>query len=562
MKHKTVFLLVVLLASILRLYKLDRVPVSMFGDELDVGYHAYSILKTGRDYQGNFMPLHFHSLAEWRTPLYLYSTVPTVAIFGISPYGVRLPAAFFGIAGVIAVYLLVKKVTKTKRLAMFAAFLLTVSPWHIQYSRAAFEVTEMLFFLLMALLFYFKAREKSKYLWVAVFFAMLMPWVYSTSKLYVPLVLLTAIFIWRKWLALIPLKHKILAVGTGLVLGLPLIVVTLTGEGSQRFGYVSVFSDPTVVPEVGVDRWEDAKSRGETGEGLSPAIADRLIHNKYTVWLKVITNNYLQSFSTDFLFMNGDPNPRHSIDGIGEFYRIDSIMLLVGIIVFLKSKLEIKVKTFLVILLLLSPISAAITRDGGNHATRLILMLPFIVLLVSYGLNWLRKHKTAFVMCCLLYVVNFIFYQHNYWVHNPYQSERWWHAGWGEAIQLIKQDEKNYDKVIISMAGEPAWIFFAAYMEYPPEAWQENFPIDNKTSLRGFGDVSHIAKYYFGTANVEGGIYSLPSLIDGKTLYLANAKEVGGNLIREPDKTPIGLKLIDSVAFPSGEPAFYLFTKS
>src|SRR3989344_4979376 len=356
MKHKTVFLLVVLLASILRLYKLDRVPVSMFGDELDVGYHAYSILKTGRDYQGNFMPLHFHSLAEWRTPLYLYSTVPTVAIFGISPYGVRLPAAFF----------------------------LTVSPWHIQYSRAAFEVTEMLFFLLMALLFYFKAREKSKYLWVAVFFAMLMPWVYSTSKLYVPLVLLTAIFIWRKWLALIPLKHKILAVGTGLVLGLPLIVVTLTGEGSQRFGYVSVFSDPTVVPEVGVDRWEDAKSRGETGEGLSPAIADRLIHNKYTVWLNVITNNYLQSFSTDFLFMNGDPNPRHSIDGIGEFYRIDSIMLLVGIIVFLKSKLEIKVKTFLVILLLLSPISAAITRDGGNHATRLILMLPFIVLLVSY----------------------------------------------------------------------------------------------------------------------------------------------------------------------------------
>ena len=146
MKHKIVFLLVVLLASILRLYKLDRVPVSMFGDELDVGYHAYSILKTGRDYQGNFMPLHFHSLAEWRTPLYLYSTVPTVAIFGISPYGVRLPAAFFGIAGVIAVYLLVKKVTKTKRLAMFAAFLLTVSPWHIQYSRAAFEVTEMLFF--------------------------------------------------------------------------------------------------------------------------------------------------------------------------------------------------------------------------------------------------------------------------------------------------------------------------------------------------------------------------------------------------------------------------------
>src|SRR4030065_1409507 len=105
--------IILLVASFLRLWKLGTVPVSLFGDELDVGYQAYSILKTGRDYQGNFMPLHFHSLAEWRTPLYLYSTVPTVAIFGISPYGVRVPAAFFGIAGVIAVYLLVKKVTKT-----------------------------------------------------------------------------------------------------------------------------------------------------------------------------------------------------------------------------------------------------------------------------------------------------------------------------------------------------------------------------------------------------------------------------------------------------------------
>ena len=51
---------IIVLASILRLYKLDKVPVSLFGDELDVGYHAYSILKTGRDYSGNFLPLHFH----------------------------------------------------------------------------------------------------------------------------------------------------------------------------------------------------------------------------------------------------------------------------------------------------------------------------------------------------------------------------------------------------------------------------------------------------------------------------------------------------------------------
>src|SRR3972149_9040197 len=115
MKNKSVkiiLLVILIIASFLRLWKISEVPVSLFGDELDVGYQAYSVLKTGKDYYGNFMPIHFHSLAEWRTPLYLYSAVPTVALFGVSPLGVRLPAAIFGIANIWLLYLLVRELTK------------------------------------------------------------------------------------------------------------------------------------------------------------------------------------------------------------------------------------------------------------------------------------------------------------------------------------------------------------------------------------------------------------------------------------------------------------------
>src|SRR3990167_5655846 len=138
---------IILLAAILRLWKLSSVPVSLFGDELDLGYHAYSVLKTGKDYSGNFMPLHFQSLAEWRTPLYLYSAVPTVAIFGVSPLGVRLPAAMFGILGVWGLYLLVKEIAKNEKLAVISSFVLAISPWHIQYSRGGFEATMLISFL-------------------------------------------------------------------------------------------------------------------------------------------------------------------------------------------------------------------------------------------------------------------------------------------------------------------------------------------------------------------------------------------------------------------------------
>src|SRR3990170_8763844 len=107
-KHSKLVILVILtIAAFLRIWKISEVPVSLFSDELDVGYHAYSNIKTGRDYMGNPWPLYFHSYADFRAPVYIYTAVPTVAIFGITPLGVRLPAMVFGVLGVWAMYLLI-----------------------------------------------------------------------------------------------------------------------------------------------------------------------------------------------------------------------------------------------------------------------------------------------------------------------------------------------------------------------------------------------------------------------------------------------------------------------
>ena len=67
----------------------------MFGDEVDVGYQAYSLFKTGRDLYAQAFPTYIHSLSEWRAPLLMYATVPTVAAFGTSELGVRLPQVIF-----------------------------------------------------------------------------------------------------------------------------------------------------------------------------------------------------------------------------------------------------------------------------------------------------------------------------------------------------------------------------------------------------------------------------------------------------------------------------------
>ena len=56
-------------------------------------------------------------------------------------------------------------------------------------------------------------------------------------------------------------------------------------------------------------------------------------------------------------------------------------------------------------------------------------------------------------------------------------------------------------------------------------------------------------------------LYEIGSKLTENTLYLATAKEINVNLIKEPGRMPADLTLIQSFSYPSGEPAFYLFAK-
>jgi 4-amino-4-deoxy-L-arabinose transferase-like glycosyltransferase len=565
-KSKIILLAILIIATFLRLYKLSSDPPSLFGDEVDLGYQAYSILKTGRDYQGNFMPIHFHSLAEWRTPLYLYSAVPTVTLWGITPLGVRFPAALFGILIVLALYLFVKELTKNEKYSLLAAGLIAINPWALQYSRAGFEVTEMLFFLIMGLWLFLLSLKKPKLLWLSVAFLVLTPWIYSTAKFFTPLLLIFLFILYRKEVLSISLKYLVFAAIAGIIVGVPITYSSLFGGGAQRFSYISIFADPTTDASIGDARQMQARIRGETGAGLTPTFIDKIVYNKFTFWGDNFIKNYLSAYSAQFLFIKGDPDPRQSV-GTGEFYRIEVVALIFGLIFFFSAKkFDLKTKFLIGFLIIVSAVPAALTVDGGNHATRLILLLPLLIFMISVGWIYIVdilhvKLKTTLIgLIAFAYLVSGFLYLHEYYTSYQWNSERWWHYGWGQALTEIKSIDPNYNRVFISMSGEPAWIFFAGYYQYPPADWQKNFPIGNDVEIPGFGKISHINKYYFGSPISSVQIYGLGKYIDSKTIYLANATEMGANLIMEPGRVPDGLKLIKAIPFPSGEPAFYIFT--
>src|SRR3989338_9842876 len=97
-----VFLLaIIILAVILRFYKIDTNPPGLYWDEAAFGYDAYSVLKTGRDQHGHLLPLSFESFGDWKLPGYHYLLIPSVKIFGLNEFAVRFPSAFLGTLSII-----------------------------------------------------------------------------------------------------------------------------------------------------------------------------------------------------------------------------------------------------------------------------------------------------------------------------------------------------------------------------------------------------------------------------------------------------------------------------
>ena len=90
-------------------------PPALNADEVTNAYDAYSILKTGKDQYGNFMPLRFKSFGDYKLPLLTYLAIPFIKIFGLTETGIRMVnfpfVLFFPIVFnlLLIIYLLIQK---------------------------------------------------------------------------------------------------------------------------------------------------------------------------------------------------------------------------------------------------------------------------------------------------------------------------------------------------------------------------------------------------------------------------------------------------------------------
>ena len=452
-----VFLL--LISFLVRIYRINT--LSLFGDEIDVGYQAYSLLSTGKDYKGNFLPVYIQSLSESRAPLLIYCSVPGVAIFGLTELGVRITPILFGVLSIYLFYKLILLFSKSNNLALFCSFALSFSPWHFHYSRTSFEVTLLLSLVLAAIYFFQKYIQSLKTftLYLSIVFFGLTFYTYNTANIFTPLIVIYLLLSnWQKFFANINLKKIIISIGLTLTFILPIITQIFSGRAANRFGLISIFNDQKTISYIINQRTSPFAT--------NPKI-EKVFYNKLTVWTSVFFHNYLESLSPKFLFSQGDTiNLRHNLPQFGLLFLAFVPLFFIGLI---KTPTD-KLKQLMFFWLLISPIASSLTVQGGSHPTRLFLMIPPLAYFIGQGIQFLYSSKIIskifLIIISLVFIFETCFYYHEYFYKYPKQSFKSWDYGYKEIFTSLSKE--SYNRLLISNSNFNSLLPYLFYNHISP----------------------------------------------------------------------------------------------
>lgn len=551
MKRVAILLAIFVIAAFLRFYNLGENPPSLYWDEASISYNAYSILKTGADEYGTKFPFSFRSFEDYKPPLYIYLTAPSIALFGWNEFAVRFPSAFFGTLTVILAYFLFKELFKNKNIdftvlktqidvPLVATFLLAISPWHLQFSRPAFEANIGLFFLLLGIFLFLKGLKDYKLLVISAIAFSLSMYAYHSFRVVTPLVVLSisALFLREE---VKKRKDLLRFLGFYLILFLSVLPIAsnllIGGGAASRLSQVTLFNVPDLLNKT--IRFIDYDM--QHGDRLGA-----LIHNRRIVYFFEIIKGYLDHLNLNFLFMSGDSGRHHHAIEMGMLYLWEIGTIAIGGYQLIKGADKRILLLFL--LLIIAPLPSAVTT-GTPHAVRSIFMLFPLVAISAYGLvfvlqkilNWTSLVKKTITLCLivLIFILNFYYYLHQYYIHTPVGYGDFWQYGYKELYQKLHKYEDNFDTIIVTYEYDHPDTYYLLYNKVEPSVYQQ-LQSNQKVQLGRFE--SKIGKYHFKQIN-----WPQDSMKED-TLIVASPRDL-------PQNTK---NVLDEVKFLNGDTAFII----
>ncbi len=459
--------IVTFLGGFLRLYKIVENPPSLTGDEISFGYSAYSILKTGKDEYGNFMPLAFKSVGDYKNPFPVYLLVLPIKFLGLSDLTVRLPNALIGILAIPIFFLFLKDILKDKKIALLGSFLLSISAWHIFYSRFAYEPLMASTFVMLGIWFFIKMLN-GRYFWgiFSAIFLILTMYTAFAPRLFVPVFIFSTLVFNFSNFKKNPGKFLVFILSC-VILSLPLAYSSIFGEAGTRFSMVFLGGD------IEFSRYILLKNFQSLGD----------IPLLVLFWLK----RYLNYLQPDFIFFSGLNMTHPGTIGLGMLYLFELPWLLLGIAQLIKLKIQNKQ---IIIIWLLTGILPDSLTNNQQHTGRLLHMVPVVLLITTLGavefFKWIKRlhHTNTRIFISAFFIIfTFLISTHailTFAVHFPIARGQFFDEGIREAVIYVRNNQTNYKEIVIDARRGTDGPFIVInphmsllfYLKYDPHTYQ------------------------------------------------------------------------------------------
>lgn len=503
-----ILIIIIIIAALFRFIDLGNNPPSLNWDEIAIGWNAYSILQTGKDEFGQYLPLIFRSFDDYKSPLYIYFTVISIFLFGQNEFAIRFTSALLGTVTVLVFYFFTKCLLKTNvineewnnriaNVSLFSTFVLAISPWHVHFSRVAFEANIALFWEILGATLLLKWTDNKKFITLTLsavsFIAAL--YSYANARVIVILILMGITFYYYKSFVN-SIMQIVLAGAIGLVFCVPLIIQMYQGVGLARYNATTILGNNVEVESFNRND-KLAKEDFDLGDGWLSS----KVHNFRIPMAREILKNYLSHFNYSFLYKQADL-PRHQIPGFGLLYLWQLPLIVIGAVFILKHRYQLNA-FLLTWFFIIAPIPAAVTWQVP-HSIRSLLLLPAFCTLTGFGLwvvlkfiqqqdlksyaqpelssfnekvisviRWAWPKVTFIIIFCLIFV-SVASMAVSYKYHLPVEFSANWLYGRKQMVEYVHNQLGGSDQVIVALSLDWSYLWFLWYGNYSPEWYLKN----------------------------------------------------------------------------------------
>lgn len=486
-----ILLLILFVAAVIRVYKVVEIPAGFHRDEALFGYEAYSILKTGRDQHGHFMPLDFEGFGIADYPLAVYTRVPAIALLGLNVFAMRVGMLPFALLTIYLIYKLTRKFFSDETTALVAAAVAAFSSWHFFMSRAGYGIfIYALMFLLTGLYFLLYGKSPRQRIVGGIFTALPL-YTYASYYFFLPALLFGIFVLYFKELK----KDRAFKAGyIAAVLTTALAFAVFWNHNIRRAPQAAFYVNDSGIRFA----WSDKPVGERFALGGSYDQLEQILHKPQLGYVYKAASNYFDSFSVGFWLKSGR-GFESNVSGFGNLLLYEPLLILFGAACLLWRRS--KAGLLLIFWVLAGPLATTFTKDLSS--TRLFHMVPALVILEALGIKALWdlilkiKPKILAPLVLVFVAIPVVFvnalYFDAYFRHMAAYSGKWWFKG---ALEIVDVVNKYPDKkVYMNTKGDMFYVFVLFREKYDPALFQKTAKWD--TLPENFKTVSSIGRYNF-----------------------------------------------------------------